>query len=274
MSDEATHQRELLQWRTEREDSLRRENGWLALAGLHWLRPGRNRCGSAPGNEIVLPRGAPALIGSFDVGAEGVRWECGTDVAVRVSRQAANGAFLQNDTGVDPSYISVGEIRMVVIERGGRVGIRVWDNSRAERRSHPPRSWFDPTTAWRVRAAYTALAIAGVVVMPDASGTESTLRLDTSISFVLNGVEYHLDATREQDESLFVRFRDQTSQDRTYPSGRYLTCGTDMQARGVLDFNYAYNPPCAFTDFATCIFAPTQNTLELRIEAGETYSRH
>ena len=74
---------------------------------------------------------------------------------------------------------------------------------------------------------------------------------------------------------LFVPFRDATSGTATYGAGRYLLNtikGADLgshEGRLVLDFNFAYNPSCAYDAHWVCPLAPPPNRLDIAIEAGE-----
>jgi hypothetical protein len=97
--------------------------------------------------------------------------------------------------------------------------------------------------------------------------------MNGAVTFALRSQIFRLEASREDDE-LFIMFRDQTAGHGTYASGRYLSAPLRRNNDVELDFNLAYNPPCAFTDYATCAFAPKENHLKLRIEAGETFSGH
>ena len=93
--------------------------------------------------------------------------------------------------------------------------------------------------------------------------------------FLKDGREWRLDAVLEQagDPELFIMFADATSGQETYGGGRFLYVPLPSAGHTRLDFNQAYNPPCALNDFATCPLPPPQNRLKLRVEAGErTYA--
>jgi hypothetical protein len=87
--------------------------------------------------------------------------------------------------------------------------------------------------------------------------------------FTLEEKEYTLDVTVEA-EKYFVIFADQSNGTSTYDAGRYIyTAKEDKDGVVILDFNKAYNPPCVFSDFATCPLPPLQNKLDVNIAAGE-----
>ena len=106
---------------------------------------------------------------------------------------------------------------------------------------------------------------------PDTMGETVEDRIDGYVTFKFEGNTYKLDASESKSGKLFIKFRDQTSKKETYPASRYYYTEPIKNGRVMIDFNYAYSPPCAFTEFATCIFAPPQNTLPFRVEAGEIY---
>jgi hypothetical protein len=268
------YRRRLNAWHQERELSLRRENGWLALAGLSWLNAGRNRVGSDPGLEIVLPARAPKIAGYLDVEGHKATWSRGEAASAVVNGLAAATAALGTDKSESPSFITFDDMTLLVIERGDRLAVRIWDNQRVERRTEPPRQWFDLNPNFRVPAAFSAYSPARSSPVPDALGGQVQLRLDACVTFALAGRQWSLDVFREDDDSLTLHFWDPTGLSETYPSGRYLVIDAQMEQEGILDFNFAYSPPCAFTPFATCVFSPEQNRLDVRIEAGELYRRH
>jgi uncharacterized protein (DUF1684 family) len=163
---------------------------------------------------------------------------------------------------------------MNLIDRGGRLGIRLWDNLRPERSSFPGRTWFPIEPSFRFVARYQTYSEPQSAPVEDATGTSVNLPIDGWLEFKHAGILRRLDATREDESSLSVHFWDPTALDSTYRSGRYLVVPLSGADRVSLDFNYAYSPPCAFTPFATCAFAPAQNRLDFRIEAGETWAGH
>jgi uncharacterized protein (DUF1684 family) len=272
----AEYREKIDRWHEERNASIRRENSWLALSGLFWLQQGENRFGSDPANEIVLPVRLPARLGTFHFDGEQVRLQVGEGQEVRVNGESVREVILQSDSADSPSFIALDGIRMVVIERPQGVGIRMWDNLRSERQTQPPREWFPVNEAMRVPALYTRYAQSKPVQLPNIFGEVQDGSVDGQVSFELEGRAFTLDVTELPDQRLDIQFRDETSGGETYPSGRYyVTEDCMVDGRIMLDFNFAYSPPCAFTGFATCVFAPIQNHLQTRVEAGEIYhSQH
>ncbi len=107
--------------------------------------------------------------------------------------------------------------------------------------------------------------------MPNVLGTVEEMNSPGTLVFQVNGQEYRLDPVLESDSGpFFVIFCDQTNRDESYGAGRFLYVDPPTKdGRVVLDFNRAYNPPCAFSPYATCPLPPAQNRLKLRVEAGE-----
>ena len=265
------YEEQILTWRAKKYDDLVKENGWLALAGLHWLKEGRNLVGSNPLCEVSLPESAPTFLGVIEKKGKVVRFQAADGVRVEINGKLASKAPLKTTRDAHPSYIGWNRIRMAVHEHAGRLAVRVWDNSREERFSQPPREWFPINKQFRFNARYTPYPEPYITGMPDTLGETIEDRMDGYLSFTYDGKKYRLDVTLEKNDKLFLKFKDLTSARETYPPSRYLYTEPVKNGRVVLDFNYSYSPPCAFTPHATCLFAPQQNHLPFRVEAGEIY---
>ena len=264
----------ILKWRQEMDTNLRRENGWLALAGLFWLRKGENIIGSASDCDILLPPRAPKRLGTFEFDGNNVTLNVEANLPVEVNGVATKTALLDADQEDVPSFITFNDMRMVVVRRSKGVGIRLWDNTREERRSFPPREWYPVKEELRVPASYTRYETPRVVKMPDILGAILDERMEGFVTFELGGQTHELVVSELPDHRLWIQFMDLTNGDPTYPSGRYHYTDAHEDGRVFIDFNKAYSPPCAFTDYATCTFPPQENHLKARVEAGEIYPRH
>jgi uncharacterized protein (DUF1684 family) len=255
------------------ENNLRRENGWLALAGLFWLRRGINLIGSNPQSDIRLPQRAPARLGTFEFDGNNVTLNVESELCVEVNGVATRSALLDADQEGVPSFITFNDMRMVVLRRSKGVGIRVWDNTRKERQTFPPRQWYPIREELRVPAIYTRFETPKIVKMPDILGAILDEPMQGFVSFDLNGTKHELLVEELPDHRLFVQFMDLTNGNPTYPSGRYHYTDSHENGNVFIDFNKSYSPPCAFTDYATCTFPPQENRLHIAIEAGEIYAR-
>ena len=270
---EKTYRQTINEWRKDRNESIRKENNWLALAGLYWLKLGKNQFGSDLKNEIQLPERIAASVGYFEYNGRSVSLRTNPGEKVTVNDKTTDFAILQPDISENPSYIKLEGIQMVVIQRGNRMGVRMWDNKSEKRASFPARTWYDINEAFRIPATFTAYDRPKMAYFPDLTGEKAEFPVDGYVSFEFEGKTHQLDINKEDDGTLFLRFWDPTAKDETYPTGRYLVADVSEDGKIFLDFNKAYNPPCAFTDFATCVFAPEQNHLNILITAGETYPR-
>jgi uncharacterized protein (DUF1684 family) len=265
------YQNSILKWRQEVDNNLRRENGWLALAGLFWLRKGINVIGSDPESDIRLPQRGPARLGTFEFDGNNVMLNVEADMPVEVNGVLTTIALLDADQEDVPSFITFSDMRMVVVRRSKGVGIRVWDNTREERRLFPSREWYPVKEELRVPATYTRYETPKVVKMPDILGAILDEPMQGYVSFELDGRKHELIVEELPDRRLFIQFMDLTNNQRTYPSGRYHYTDAHDNGKVFIDFNKAYSPPCAFTEFATCTFPPQENRLDVAIEAGEIY---
>jgi uncharacterized protein (DUF1684 family) len=262
------YQSQMVNWRRNYETGLKKENGWLAVSGLFWLKDGQNRFGSAADNAIPLPSGAPAQAGSFEL-HEGKIWlniERGVDIQLNGKPAAAR--YLAPDTAEAPDSIALGNFTMQVLVRGQRYAIRLWDNSSPARHNFPGLGWFPVSEDYRITADFVAYPEPKMIPIADVLGETTPTASPGFVAFTLRGKEYRLEPVTE-DNRLFFMFRDLTSGKQTYPAGRFLYAQMPRNGKVALDFNRAHNPPCAYTAYATCPLPPQQNSLAVRIEAGE-----
>ncbi len=217
----------------------------------------------------MLPgESAPAHAGSFVFQAGTATLQAAAGVCV--NGQPATAARLRSDADATPDLITIGDLTMLVIQRGQRHAIRLWDRRSPARVAFTGRRWYPVNESYRITARFVAHDPPRTLPVPNILGeTEQRLSPGYAI-FTIDGHEHSLDAVTEGDELFFI-FRDQTAGDTTYPAGRFLKAAFPRKAMITLDFNRAYSPPCAFTAFATCPLPPPRNHLPLRIEAGELY---
>lgn len=263
---------EIKAFRARRETSLRREYGWLSLAGLFWLQQGDNDFGSAAGNPVRLPARAPRHVGAFRLKGDEVTLVSKTPLRMNGSELLT--AALQPDTIGKPDYVFVGDIRVGVIERAGRLAIRIWDPQSPVRRDFKGCVWFPPDLRYRVTAKVDIYPEPRQFMIDDIVGIRRPVLMHAALSFELSEQNYRLDSEWLDDGSYDLIFKDATAGLSTYGAGRYLTTEVANGDQVVIDFNKAYYPPCAFTAFATCPLPLPQNVLPAAIEAGERYRKH
>ena len=256
----ASYTTEIEQWRRQREENLKRDGGWLSVAGLFWLHPGPNTFGHDKSNDIVLPDGA-AHAGTFELR--------GDKVAVK---KDGTERELWPDS-MDAA--KVGRLSLFVIKRGDKYGIRLKDPDSEYRRKFHGIEYFPPKEEYRVTGKWVESP--SKIPILNILGQTEHMESPGYAVFTLHGKEYHLRPVLETADAkeLFYIFRDQTSAKETYGAGRFLYSAMPKDGKVELDFNKAYNPPCAFTPYATCPLPPAENRLAVRIEAGEKkYGEH
>jgi uncharacterized protein (DUF1684 family) len=259
-------------WQAQRQVSIGGPNGWSTLVGLPWLAEGANTAGSDPTKDVVFPAGrTPAHVGVFVRQGKSVQFLAAPGVPALLDGQPTVAAALRSDEHGAPSVLTLGGVRMFVVVRGERVGLRVKDPAAPTRRHFRELTYFPYDPARRVRAQFVPYDPPKRQPMMDVTGAATVELCPGALVFTLDGHERRIDALADQEEGdLFLLFRDATSGTTTYGSGRYLHASLpDAVGQVVLDFNFAYNPPCAFTAFATCQIPPRQNWLPVAIKAGE-----
>lgn len=266
---ETDYERSILAWRLEKEESLRAEEGWLSLSGLFWLSQGEHAVGSRPDCPIRLPEGAaPPLAGAFLVRDAEVLFRAAPGVTATKGGRPLISVAMTPDAG-PPARIALGNVSLALIRRGERHAIRVWDRSAAARRTFPGRRWFPVDARYRVTGRFESRDEPRSILVPDVTGGVQRMENPGEVAFELFDRSLRLAALQEDEDSLFLIFADATSGKSTYPGGRYLYSATPVGGRVEIDFNKAYNPPCAFTPYATCPLPPPENRLPIPIEAGE-----
>jgi uncharacterized protein (DUF1684 family) len=251
--DLAQYESDNLAWRAARLERLRGPDGYLNLAGLFWLTDGATTIGSAPGNDIVFPASAPPQIGELKVSEAGVVLQVLDGIDVYSAGESVGTLLVADDTTAAPVTISHGSIAWTIIRRDERFALRLRDFEHPAIAAFPPIEYYPINPDLRVRAQLHLYAtpkvlnvdtvIEGLGWRPESPGI---------VKFEIDGQLFQLEAYDSGDE-LFYVFGDRTSGTETYPAGRFLYSDRPVDGdETILDFNRAYNPPCAFNDFATC----------------------
>jgi uncharacterized protein (DUF1684 family) len=250
---------EIAQWRKGRLERLKAEGGWLSVAGLSWLHEGTNTFGKAENNDVVVPDG-PARGGVFELKAGKVTLKMnGTDKELWPDSL---------------DFAQVGRAKLYVIKRGEKYGIRVKDPDSEYRRNFHGIENYPAKAEYRVTAKW--VADAKEIPILNIIGITEPLKSPGVAVFQLGGKEYRVRPVFETPDAkeLFYIFKDETSGKETYGAGRFLYSEMPKDGKVVVDFNKAYNPPCAFTPYATCPLPPAENKLPVKIEAGEKKYDH
>jgi len=259
------------QWKTEQTADLK--SNWLSLVGLFWLKPGPNKFGSASDNSIVFPKG-PAHAGEFDLEGSEVTLRLLPDTQATIAGQTAHTAKMDPDTSDHVTKAVMGTLTFHVIVRGTHVGIRVRDSESAASQNFKGMMFYPLDLSYRTTASWIPADAAKTVEVPNALGEVSSEQAPGVAAFQLHGEEMTLTAIGgDAKTGLFFVFSDPTAKSDTYPGGRFLDTGPVVDGKVVLDFNRAYNPPCAVTPYATCPLAPKENRLTMPIPAGEKFDK-
>jgi uncharacterized protein (DUF1684 family) len=268
-TQEHTYEVEIEAWRQSMDAKLRAETGWLTLTGLYWLHEGQNTLGSDPTCDVVLPESAPQQLGVIEFHDQKATLHLTANLEVRVDGVVAAKTIRLRDDA-DPlgaSRIEIGAVNFFVIQRSDQYGVRVRDKNNPARQAFTGRVWFPIDPAYRVTAAFTPHPQPKTIGILNVVGLIEPTLNPGYVDFTLDGHSIRLEAFDASDDEIWFVFRDASP--LTYPASRFLYAPLNPNGTATLDFNKAYNPPCAFTPYATCPLPPKQNILLFPLEVGE-----
>jgi uncharacterized protein (DUF1684 family) len=263
-------------WRSEREANLKKETGWLTVAGLFWLKEGINTVGAGEKFDVRLTdnfkQGKFGEI-EFKNGKAVLKVEKGIEAQIEGKNISAAVDLVSDEKG-KPTEIRTGTQTFFLIKREERFGIRLKDSNSEARRNFKGLHWFPIDESYKVTARFEAWPEPKELSVPNVLGGNFKMKSPGVLKFSLNGKECALQPVVEDDEMLFIIFGDGSNRSDTYKSGRFLYAEKPVNGEVILDFNKAENPPCAFTPYATCPLPPAGNKLEVEIKAGEKRYDH
>lgn len=271
--DAAAYKTDIEKWQNTRATNLKKEDSWLTLVGLYWLKEGENKFGSNAANSVALPKDkAPDVAGSFWLEKGQVRLAALPSANITVDGKSVTELDLKddnNDSG--PTILKMGSLIINIVKRSDRIGVRVKDSQAEPRLQFKGLDYFPTDPKWRIEARLEPYQPAKMIPITNVLGMTSDETSPGALAFDVGGKTYRVDPILEKGETdYFIMIADETTGRETYGAGRYLYVSPpDALGKVVIDFNKAYNPPCAFTPYATCPLPPRQNHLPLRIEAGE-----
>jgi uncharacterized protein len=259
---------EVHQWDQKRVSRLKEETGWLNLAGLFWLKEGNNSFGSAKDNDIIFPSG-PAHIGNMFLRDSVVSFTALPEVEVLNDGKTVSQITLLDDISENPTILQSNSLKWYIIKRPKGFAIRLRDLNAKLVKEFKGIERFPINEDWKLQAKFVKYTLPKKMEIPDITGVVGEEISPGKVTFLKDGKQFSLDAIDEGDKLWFI-FADETCGDETYGAGRYLYADKpDSLGNITIDFNLAYNPPCAFTKFATCPFPPEENYMKLKITAGE-----
>ena len=269
-SGDAAYRKQIQDWRTERVEHLRAPYGWLSLVGLDWLKDGRNTLGSAKGNDIVLAK-APPHLGTITLDRGKAMIALESKSGATIDGRSTATAELLDDSHDKPTTVAYGTVSFYLVQRGDRYGLRVKDSEAPTRTHFLGIDYFPVDASWRVEAKWEAYNPPHEVEEPNILGQVDKVVVPGAAVFERDGKTFRLEPVIETpgDTNLFLVFGDKTNGHETYGAARFVYTEPPKDGKVVIDFNKAYNPPCAFTPYATCPLPTAQNRLKLRVTAGE-----
>jgi hypothetical protein len=267
-------------WREQRDRQLRSADGWLAVTGLHWLKDGRISFGSAPDCEIRLsPESSPPRAGTLTLDNGLVLFSAAPEVPLKLNdKPAPNGILTLNSTAAEadsPDRLAIGSSTLQLLRRTGQLAVRVRDSNSRLIRDFPGERWYPPNRAYQLKARFVPAEPGTSLQFQNVRGATLNEELAGTVEFELEGKTYRLQATSDRPRTLFIVFRDQTSGQQTSPGGRFLSIELpEDNAPLILDFNRAFNPPCAYNPHTLCPLPPRQNSLPIAVPAGALRPHH
>ena len=269
ITDEAAYVESIKEWQVQRLERLKDKNGWLSLAGLYWLEEGENSFGSDTTNDIVFPEKADAYSGILILEDSLVTLRVAKGVEVLVGDSLVTEMELADDHLENTTRLQQGDLAWYIVKRGERYGIRLRDHKhpRLNELDHIPN--YPIQTDYVVEATLEAFDTPRIMTVPTpVEGYTEDYECPGILKFRINGTDLELYPFTSRNV-YFLVIADETTGLDSYGAGRFMYTASDSLGRIILDFNKAYNPPCAFSPFATCPMPPRENFLPVAIEAGE-----
>lgn len=264
----AAYAKEVEAFRAEVAADLQREDGWLAVSGLFWLKEGANSVGSAPGSQIELPKNSPQVVGTLTLETGVVTARLIPPAEATLKGQRFEFGVLRPDVDTPDDRVRIGPVILQIVKRSDKIGVRMWDTEAKARREFKGLDWYPVDPKLKIEAKYVPYEKPREMAILNVIGQEYMVPNPGYVEFTVDGQPCRLEAQASGD-GLFFNFRDGTSGKTTYPPGRYLGADAPKDGKVILDFNKATNPPCAYTNFATCPLPPKGNDLTAPIPAGE-----
>ena len=255
-------------WRAKHESDYRRD--WVTIAGLHFLEPGVHTAGGARSNDIVLPASTPPVMGRFALANGVVRFEPESGVAVSLDGRPVTAPIdLADDGEPKADILSVGDVRIVVHRSGERKSLRVWDPDGELARGFLGFTWFPIQMDYRVTGRFIPDAAPREMQVVNTFGDLDTFKTEGVVEFTLRGQTLRLRPFTTRPNRFYFVFRDASAGQETYEAARFVYSDLRDDGTTTLDFNQAYNPPCAFNPYTTCPIPLPENRLDVKILAGE-----
>jgi uncharacterized protein (DUF1684 family) len=256
-------------WRERRHQRLQADDGWMTLVGLEWLHEGDNRVGSAASSDARIP-GGPADWGTIRLTGDRLVFQPAPGADVTVDGEVVERTELTPDSQGQPNVVRSGDLSFYVIYRQS-YALRIKDRKAPTLLAYEGMPVYDIDPSWRIDGRFERAAPGTTVEVADVLGHTNDSPVYGTFEFEHDGETYRLTGLgTEEAKSIEFMFADRTSGRETYGAGRFVYSeGMPENGRLVVDFNKAYNPPCAFTEYSTCPLPLPENRLDLWVRAGE-----
>lgn len=256
-------------WHERRVERLTAEDGWLTLIDLAFLEEGETTIGRAEGSDLRYAHIASDHLGRFIRTGNVARFEAAPGASVTADGAPVERMTLVGDDAGTPTVLRSGPVSIILIRRGGAPALRVRDNQSPTRLQFRGVETWEYDESFRIPARIEPAREGETIAVTDVLGNTADQPLAATLVCTIDGREVRLDATEGGPDSYFIVFGDATNGDGSHGGGRFIYVPTGENGATVIDFNYAYNPPCAFTDYSTCPLPTQNNRLPMPIEAGE-----
>ena len=263
----ADHVTTVQAWREKHATDYLRD--WVSIAGLSMLRSGTHSVGSAPGSGLVIA-GLPPVAGTVTLRGDEVQFTPARGVEVERRGAPVDGPIVLKAAGAAPGpEITIGRVRLVAHSTGTRLGLRVRNPDGPLAKGFLGFSWFEIDPAYRVVGRFIKDAEPRRLRVLNTFNDEDEYTTEGLIEFTLAGQTFRIRPFTTRPKRFYIVFRDAAAGHETYKVARFLYADLADDGTTVLDFNVAYNPPCAFSPYTTCPIPPRENVLPVKILAGE-----
>lgn len=273
VEDKQAYEENHIIWKNQRIKTLTAPEGWLSVIGLNWLKPGKNTMGSAKEMDIHLPDDAMGIVGQIEMTGDSLMFESAGEAYVTQDGKRVIRTALISDASPNPSVLTYKSYVFYIIKRGDKYGLRLKNTLNRARYELDSINTYIVNYNMIFDAFVSIPEVQESMVIEDITGLKQEYRIEASISFSRQGKDYKLQLFDGGKDFYFLIFKDKTSGINTYGGGRYMYIERPAMGSSqvILDFNKAFNPPCVFTDYATCPIPPSENYLDFGVEAGEKY---
>jgi uncharacterized protein len=256
------------EWKQYRIDVLSGPTNWLRLDGIYWIEEGENSFGSGEDQDLQFPEGTiPGHAGVVILEDDMITMKVADGVTITLEGEPVEEMVLFD--GENRPNVEHADLEWFIDTRGDRHGIRLYnkENPKADAFDGFPAYSVDPD--WHLKARFIPHSDSISVTLDNVIGEEIERFSPGTIEFEAGG-ERQTVLAFEASSGLFIMFSDETNKTETYHAGRYMIIPfPDDKNKTIIDFNKAYNPPCAFSRYTTCQLPPPQNRLNVSIPAGE-----